>query len=83
MVQLTGFALLGLSTLVFCELNPPYYADLAWQPARTLFTWTNLTVQTRTGTFVGMLNATYPNVRQFLRVPFAQVRLSFILCFKT
>jgi hypothetical protein len=31
-------------------------------------------VDTRTGTFIGMLNDTYPNVRQFLRVPFAQVR---------
>ncbi|KAJ6018316.1 hypothetical protein N7451_001695 [Penicillium sp. IBT 35674x] len=72
MVQLIGFALLGLYTLALCELNPPYYADLTWQPARTLSNWSNLTVQTRTGTFVGMLNDTYPNVRQFLRVPFAQ-----------
>ncbi|KAL4733148.1 Alpha/Beta hydrolase protein [Aspergillus similis] len=31
-----------------------------------------LTVETRTGTFIGMLNDTYPNVRQFLRVPYAQ-----------
>lgn len=76
MVQLIGFALLGLYTLALCELNPPYYADLTWQPARTLSNWSNLTVQTRTGTFVGMLNDTYPNVRQFLRVPFAQVRPS-------
>jgi hypothetical protein len=56
------------------DLNPPYYANLIWQPARTLSDWANLTVETRTGTFIGSLNDTYPNVRQFLRVPFAQVR---------
>jgi hypothetical protein len=32
-------------------------------------------VETRTGTFIGILNDTYPNVRQFLRVPFAQVSI--------
>ncbi|KAJ5925762.1 hypothetical protein N7454_007272 [Penicillium verhagenii] len=71
MVQL-GFALLGFATIALCELNPPYYANLTWQPARTLSNWSNLTVETRTGTFIGMLNDTYSNVRQFLRVPFAQ-----------
>ncbi|KAL4975301.1 Alpha/Beta hydrolase protein [Aspergillus desertorum] len=50
----------------------PYYADLTFQPARTLSNWSNLTVETHTGTFIGALNDTYPNVRQFLRVPFAK-----------
>ncbi|GKZ64176.1 hypothetical protein AnigIFM50267_003637 [Aspergillus niger] len=68
----TSFAWAGLTTLALGELYPPYYADLSWQPARTLSNWSNLTVETRTGTFVGMLNDTYPNVRQFLRVPYAQ-----------
>jgi hypothetical protein len=65
---------------------PPYFEDLKWEPPRSLSNWSNLTVETRTGTFIGMLNDTYPNVRQFLRVPFAQVSvlprkifLSFIL----
>jgi hypothetical protein len=75
MVQLTRtLSLLGLAALALSELNPPYYANLTWQPARTLSNWSNLTVETRTGTFIGMLNDTYPNVRQYLRVPFAQVR---------
>lgn len=73
-MQLVTFGLLGLATLASCELNPPYYANLTWQAPRTLSNWSNLTVETRTGTFIGMLNDTYPNVRQFLRVPFAQVR---------
>ncbi|KAJ5873440.1 uncharacterized protein N7473_013313 [Penicillium subrubescens] len=51
---------------------PPYYEDLKWEPPRSLSNWSNLTVETRTGTFIGMLNDTSPNVRQFLRVPFAQ-----------
>jgi hypothetical protein len=33
----------------------------------------NLTVTTRTGTFIGDLNDTYPNVRQFKYIPYAQV----------
>lgn len=55
------------------KLLPPYFEDLKWEPPRSLSNWSNLTVETRTGTFIGMLNDTYPNVRQFLRVPFAQV----------
>ncbi|KAL3428953.1 alpha/beta-hydrolase [Aspergillus tetrazonus] len=42
------------------------------EPARTLSTWPNLTVEPETGTFVSMLNDTYPNVRQFLRIPHAK-----------
>jgi hypothetical protein len=34
----------------------------------------NLTVHTRTGTFVGNLNDTYGDVRQFKYVPYAKVR---------
>lgn len=33
----------------------------------------NLTVSTKTGTFVGNLNDTYPAVRQFKYVPYAKV----------
>jgi hypothetical protein len=73
MVRLAVLGLLGLAAQALGELNPPYYANLTWQPARTLSNWSNLTVETNTGTFIGMLNDTYPNVRQFLRVPFAQV----------
>ncbi|KAF3403509.1 Acetylcholinesterase [Penicillium rolfsii] len=54
------------------KLLPPYFQDLKWEAPRSLSNWSNLTVETRTGTFIGMLNDTYPNVRQFLRVPFAQ-----------
>jgi hypothetical protein len=36
-------------------------------------TSSNLVVKTRTGTFVGGLNDTYPNVRQFKYVPYAKV----------
>ena len=36
----------------------------------------NLTVKTRTGAFTGNLNDTYPDVRQFLYVPYAKVRPS-------
>ncbi|RDW83643.1 uncharacterized protein DSM5745_03969 [Aspergillus mulundensis] len=50
----------------------PYYANLTFQPPRTLSNWSNLTVETRTGTFIGALNDTYPDVRQFLRVPYAK-----------
>ena len=35
--------------------------------------YANLTVTTRTGVFVGNLNDTYPNVRQFKYVPYAKV----------
>lgn len=70
MFQLTPFGLLGLAAVVLSELNPPYYANLTWQPARTLSDWSNLTVETRTGTFIGMLNDTYPNVRQILACSF-------------
>lgn len=55
---------------------PPYLEDLKWEAPRSLSNWSNLTVQTRTGTIIGILNDTYPNVRQFLRVPFAQVSVS-------
>lgn len=72
MTSLAALGCLSLATLALA-LNPPYYADLSWQPPRTLSNWSNLTVETRTGTFIGMLNDTYPNVRQFLRVPYAQV----------
>ena len=33
----------------------------------------NLTVSTRTGVFVGNLNDTYPNVRQFKNIAYAKV----------
>ncbi|GKZ29543.1 hypothetical protein AbraIFM66950_005380 [Aspergillus brasiliensis] len=72
MALFTAFVWAGLAALALGDLNPPYYADLSWQPARTLSNWSNLTVETRTGTFIGMLNDTYPNVRQFLRIPYAQ-----------
>lgn len=36
----------------------------------------NLTVTTRTGTFMGDLNDTYPAVRQFKYVPYAKVKTS-------
>ena len=36
----------------------------------------NLTVETRTGTFLGGLNDTYPNVRQFKWVPYAKVSIA-------
>ncbi|OJJ42333.1 hypothetical protein ASPZODRAFT_77033 [Penicilliopsis zonata CBS 506.65] len=62
--------ILGLTGAL--ALNPPYYANLTWEGARTLSNWSNLTVETRTGTFIGFLNDTYPDVRQFLRVPFAK-----------
>lgn len=34
----------------------------------------NLIVKTRTGTFVGDYNDTYPDVRQFKYIPYAKVR---------
>lgn len=59
---------------------PPYYANLTSEAARSASTWSNLTVETKTGTFVGMLNDTYPDVRQFLRIPYAKVLSFFPLC---
>jgi hypothetical protein len=50
----------------------PYFANPTWEAPRTLSVGSNLTVKTETGTFIGLLNNTYPNVRQFLRVPFAE-----------
>lgn len=38
-----------------------------------------LTITTRTGTFSGNLNDTYPDVRQFKWVPYAKVRKSMSL----
>jgi hypothetical protein len=47
---------------------------MTWQPPRTLHAdWSNLTVETQTGTFIGAFNDSYPNVRQFLRIPYAKV----------
>ena len=73
MLQSTAVVLLALIGSVFGQSYAPYYANMTWQPARTLSTWSNLTVETQTGTFIGLFNDTYPNVRQFLRIPFAQV----------
>ncbi|ETS76618.1 hypothetical protein PFICI_12005 [Pestalotiopsis fici W106-1] len=64
--------LLATATCAFGAMFDPYYANLTWQPPRTLSNWSNLTVTTPTGTFIGTLNDTYPNVRHFLRVPYAQ-----------
>jgi hypothetical protein len=69
--------LLALSASALGAMFDPYYANLSWEAPRTLSNWSNLTVATPTGTFIGMLNDTYPNVRQFLRVPYAQVSLAF------
>ena len=67
------YMLLGGLAVASTVSIPPYYANLTWEPARTLSMWHSLTVETETGTFVGMLNDTYPNVRQFLRIPYAKV----------
>jgi hypothetical protein len=67
------YLLLGGLAVASTGSIPPYYANLTWEPARTLSTWSNLTVETETGSFVGMLNDTYPDVRQFLRIPYAKV----------
>jgi len=69
--SLTG--LLALATSALGAMFDPYYANMSWEAPRTLSNWSNLTVSTPTGTFIGALNDTYPNVRQFLRVPYAQV----------
>lgn len=58
----------------------PYFANLTWEAPRTLSVGSNLTVKTETGTFIGLLNDTYPNVRQFLRIPFAEVSSSSLSC---
>ncbi|CAK38419.1 alpha/beta-hydrolase [Aspergillus phoenicis ATCC 13157] len=71
MVQGVAFGLLGLAASAL-GTYAPYYANLTWEQPRTLSNWSNLTVETRTGTFIGMLNDTYPDVRQFLRVPYAK-----------
>lgn len=75
MMKSPSFGLLGLASLVSAYTEQPYYANLTWEAPRTLSNWSNLTVETQTGTFIGMLNDTYPNVRQFLRVPYAKVRI--------
>jgi len=38
----------------------------------------NLTVKTRTGTFIGDLNDTYADVRQFKWIPYAKVSITII-----
>ncbi|KAJ5731951.1 alpha/beta-hydrolase [Penicillium malachiteum] len=70
-MKIASLGLLGLVPLV-AGAEAPYYADLTWQGPRTLSNWSNLTVETQSGTFIGMFNDTYPNVRQFLRVPYAK-----------
>ncbi|KAF2768105.1 carboxylesterase, type B [Teratosphaeria nubilosa] len=61
------------SATVADPILPAMYANLSFLPPRTLHAnWQNLTVHTDQGKFVGIYNDTYPNVRQFLRVPFAQ-----------
>ncbi|WKT45387.1 Alpha/Beta hydrolase fold [Fusarium oxysporum f. sp. vasinfectum] len=73
MKMATLFAVLGLLATTQAKQFDPYLADLTHQAPRTLHHgWPNLTVETNTGTFIGMYNDTYPNVRQFLRIPFAQ-----------
>ncbi|KAK6209440.1 hypothetical protein LQW54_006293 [Pestalotiopsis sp. IQ-011] len=64
--------LLASATSSFGAMFDPYYANMTWQPPRTLSNWANLTVATPSGTFIGMLNDTDPDVRHFLRVPYAQ-----------
>lgn len=39
----------------------------------------NLIVKTRTGTFVGNLNDTYADVRQFKWIPYAKVLITIIM----
>jgi hypothetical protein len=68
-----GLLALAAAAPAMCAQFDPYYANLTWEAPRSLSLWNNLTVETETGIFVGMLNDTYPNVRQFLRVPFAEV----------
>ncbi|PYH46235.1 alpha/beta-hydrolase [Aspergillus saccharolyticus JOP 1030-1] len=72
MKLLTSYTVLALAATACAESEPAYYANLTWEQPRTLSNWSNLTVETQTGTFIGMLNDTYPDVRQFLLVPYAQ-----------
>ncbi|KAJ6015803.1 alpha/beta-hydrolase [Penicillium herquei] len=65
-------AILASATSVLGLSEPGYYANLTWEKPRTLSNWSNLTVETPSGTFIGLLNDTYPNVRQFLCVQYAQ-----------
>jgi hypothetical protein len=56
-------------TLIFAA-----FAPLAVAGSHRLHNATdNLTVKIRTGTFVGNLNDTYPDVRQFKWIPYAKV----------
>lgn len=65
-----------VATLAVADFTyTPWYTNESFQPARTLHPdWANLTIETNTGSFIGFYNDTYPDVRQFLRIPFAQVR---------
>lgn len=72
-MRISSIGVLGLVAQASGYTYQPYYANLTWEAPRTLSNWSNLTVETQTGTFIGMLNDTYPDVRQFLRVPFAKV----------
>lgn len=70
----TGFfALTLVATPSIAAQFDPYFANLTWEAPRTLSVGSNLTVESETGTFIGLLNDTHPSVRQFLRVPFAEV----------
>lgn len=64
MVRITIYALLGCLSYSY---GYPYEAVLSTAPS-------NLTVTTRTGTFIGNLNDTYPAVRQFKYIPYAKVQ---------
>jgi hypothetical protein len=75
MKSYTFLAALWLWAIARAKQFDAYLADLSHQQPRSIrHGWDNLTVETNTGTFIGMYNDTYPNVRQFLRIPFAQVR---------
>ena len=60
------FELLAISSLLV-------HLVLASEGCKNETTDTILTVSTRTGTFVGNLNDTYPDVRQFKYIPYAKV----------
>ncbi|KAJ4201358.1 hypothetical protein NW759_015675 [Fusarium solani] len=73
MKSYTFLAALWLWAIARAKQFDAYLADLSHQQPRSIrHGWDNLTVETNTGTFIGMYNDTYPNVRQFLRIPFAQ-----------
>lgn len=55
---LTALTLVGVG---YGHKHPGHYGD------------NSLRVETRTGTFLGDLNDTYPDVRQFKYVPYAKV----------